>query len=90
MAAYNDVSSPKDFELDHLVSLELGGCPDCVANLWPEPYNISFGAHEKDNVENYLNKQVCDGNLSLSQAQTEIAQNWKNEYMKLYPGTIGN
>ena len=26
------------YELDHLISLQNGGCPDCVENLWPEAY----------------------------------------------------
>lgn len=90
MAAYNDSESPKNFELDHLISLELGGCPDCVANLWPESYNITLGAREKDKVENYLHKEVCDGSISLSEAQNEIAKNWKSVYMQLNPGATGN
>jgi len=26
------------YELDHLISLQNGGCPDCIENLWPEAY----------------------------------------------------
>ena len=47
-----------DFELDHLISLELGGAPADVANLWPEPWNGETNAHMKDAVENYLNREV--------------------------------
>jgi hypothetical protein len=38
----------KDFELDHLISLQLGGHPKAVKNLWPEPYlknMTNFTAH---------------------------------------------
>ncbi|MDE3199296.1 MAG: SH3 domain-containing protein [Acidobacteriota bacterium] len=38
MAAYGFTDSKSHYELDHLVSLQVGGCPDCVENLWPEAY----------------------------------------------------
>jgi hypothetical protein len=38
MQAYGFMDSPTHYELDHLVSLQNGGCPDCVQNLWPEAY----------------------------------------------------
>ncbi len=83
MIAYRDTGTKADYELDHLISLELGGCPDCVANLWPEPYGIALGAREKDKVENYLRKQVCSGAISLSQAQSQIARDWVSVYRQL-------
>lgn len=85
MQAYEDTDSKANYELDHLISLELGGCPDCVANLWPEPYNGQLGAREKDTVENYLHKQVCSGAISLHDAQEEIAKNWVAVYTSM-PG----
>jgi hypothetical protein len=36
--AYGFSSPRADYELDHLISLQDGGCPDCIANLWPEAY----------------------------------------------------
>ncbi len=68
-----------EYEVDHLISLELGGSND-IANLWPEPAEPRPGFHEKDKVENYLHKQVCDGTISLQQAQYEIATNWMSVY----------
>lgn len=41
MAAYGFTDSPQYYELDHLISLELGGCPACVTNLWPEMWGDS-------------------------------------------------
>jgi hypothetical protein len=38
MKAYGFTDLPADYELDHLISLQNGGCPDCVENLWPEAY----------------------------------------------------
>lgn len=80
MKKYGDSDSPKNYEFDHLISLELGGSPTSEKNLWPEPYNSSLGSYQKDRVENYLNKQVCSGSISLSQAQTEISTDWVKVY----------
>jgi hypothetical protein len=38
MKAYGFTDSTTHYELDHLISLQNGGCPDCVENLWPEAY----------------------------------------------------
>lgn len=38
MAAYGFTAPEADYELDHLISLENGGCPDCPTNLWPQAY----------------------------------------------------
>ena len=70
------------YEVDHLVSLELGGSND-IANLWPEAASPRPGFHEKDQVENYLHSQVCSGAISLQQAQSEIATNWLNVYSQM-------
>lgn len=82
-ASYNITSHPTGtYEVDHLVSLELGGSND-ISNLWPEPANPKPGFREKDKVENYLHKQVCDGNISLGDAQKEIANNWLSVFSQL-------
>ena len=71
--------SSGQYEVDHLVSLELGGSND-IANLWPELASPKPGFHEKDKVENYLHSQVCSGAISLHDAQIEIATNWLAVY----------
>ena len=71
--------SAGQYEVDHLISLELGGSNE-IANLWPEPAEPRPGFHEKDKVENYMHDQVCSGAISLQQAQAEIASDW----MKIY------
>jgi hypothetical protein len=67
------------YEVDHDVSLELGGSND-IANLWPEAASPKPGFHEKDKVENYLHSQVCSGAISLKEAQIEITTNWLAVY----------
>lgn len=59
-------------ELDHLVPLELGGAND-ARNLWVEAGPIP---NPKDDVENALNRAVCDGRIRLRAAQREMARNW--------------
>lgn len=74
--------STGQYEVDHLVSLELGGSND-IANLWPEAASPKPGFHEKDKVENYLHSQVCSGAVSLKQAQIQIATNWLTVYNQM-------
>ena len=61
-----------DGEVDHLVSLELGGS-NARSNLFPE---AAPGSHEKDRLENALHAEVCSGSLTLRAAQRLIATNW--------------
>jgi hypothetical protein len=70
------------YEVDHLVPLELGGSND-IANLWPEAASPAPGFHQKDEVENYLHDQVCSGAMSLKDAQTQIATNWLAVYNRM-------
>jgi hypothetical protein len=67
------------FEVDHLISLELGGAND-VKNLWPQP--IAEARH-KDVLENWLHAQVCSGDIALKDAQHRIATNWVAEYRRM-------
>lgn len=73
MASYGDHRPMGSYELDHLVSLELGGAPSDPRNLWPE-----YGGtpNPKDMVENAAHHAVCEHDLSLATAQYEIATNW--------------
>jgi hypothetical protein len=73
---------PGEYEVDHLVSLELGGSND-IANLWPEPASPVPGFHEKDKVENYLHDQICSGAVSLQDAQSMIAHDWLSVYQSM-------
>jgi hypothetical protein len=77
--------SSGQYEVDHLVSLELGGSND-IANLWPEAASPTPGFHQKDRVEGYLHTQVCSGALSLQSAQDEIATNWIAVYNQMGSG----
>jgi hypothetical protein len=64
--------APGEYEIDHLISLELGGS-NSTDNLWPEKQP---GARSKDKYENELHRQVCDGTISLKAAQRRIVRWW--------------
>jgi hypothetical protein len=74
---------PQDqYELDYLITPELGGMTD-RRNLWPEPYGLrSWNAHAKDSLENLLPRLVCSGRIDLATAQQEMASNWIDAYKK--------
>lgn len=74
------------FEIDHLISLELGGSND-PNNLWPQSYTTTpFNAHVKDALEDRLHALVCSGKVDLREAQSAIARDWIAAYKKFVPG----
>jgi hypothetical protein len=70
-----------NYEVDHLISLELGGSND-TRNLWPQSYHGVWNARIKDTLENRLHTLVCDGKVELRQAQYDISHNWIQAYCK--------
>lgn len=86
-AAYGIIPKPGQFEVDHLISLELGGS-NAFENLWPQPFFGSPNAHDKDRLENKLHQLVCSGKVSLPVAQRAIATDWLKA-LKDYGGVAG-
>ncbi len=72
----------RDYEEDHLVSLELGGSPTSPRNLWPEPHHVvgGWGSYTKDRLEDRLHRLVCRGRVPLARAQRAIASDWISAY----------
>ena len=75
-------ANPACYEEDHLISLELGGHPTSAANLWAEPWFGAWNARVKDRLENRLHRLVCDGTLSLRDAQEAVATDWVAAYQR--------
>jgi hypothetical protein len=67
--------------LDHLIPVELGGT-ESVENLWPEPAKGEWNATQKDALEQKLLAMVCDGSLTVKQAQSAIKKNWVQAYQQ--------
>jgi hypothetical protein len=68
-----------NYELDHLISLQLGGNPTDVKNLWMQPY-LGNNARKKDVVETALKRLVCSNKITLVAAQQAISTNWVKAY----------
>lgn len=78
----NHTGTPVGCEVDHLISLELGGTND-IKNLWPQPYGgIKWNAKVKDKLENRLHKLICDGTITPAVAQHAISHDWIAAYQK--------
>lgn len=75
---------PGEYEVDHLISLELGGS-NSVKNLWPQSYLTQpWNAHVKDQLENEMHDEVCSGQLDLATAQHDISTDWIAAYKKYF------
>ena|SRR2546425_3574063 len=83
LQSYGFSDSLANYELDHLIPLEVGGAPSDVKNFWPEARYGEPNSLEKDGFENYLHDQVCSGSMSLSEAQKEIATNWVDYWKRV-------
>jgi hypothetical protein len=73
---------PEEYELDYLITPQLGGAPD-ARNLWPQRYGARvWNASVKDQLEDLLPRLVCEGRVDLRTAQQEIAADWVAAYRK--------
>jgi hypothetical protein len=70
----------RTLEIDHIVSLELGGSND-IANLYPE---LAPGFHLKDRLENRLHDMVCSDQIGLRATQRQLAANWQALYRTVF------
>lgn len=66
IAARHLPGRPRDYQEDHYVPLGIGGHPTDPRNLWPQPVEE---AHLKDMLELALNRAVCGGKMTLTDAQ---------------------
>ncbi len=72
----------EEYEIDHLISLELGGS-NSIKNLWPQSYKTQpWDARVKDQLENKLHDMIVSGQINMGQAQHEIATDWIGAYKK--------
>ena len=76
---YED-KNPKHYELDHLIPLGSGGHPWDPHNLWPQPWRGKCNAKQKDELEHKVNGLICNGTLTLKQAQEMFSRDWTAGY----------
>jgi hypothetical protein len=84
---YYDGHALHRYELDHLISISLGGALDSPRNLWPEAdYERvsprSFYLNPKDELEDRLHTLVCEHRMPLAVAQRLTATDWVAAYRK--------
>jgi hypothetical protein len=76
--------APHEYEIDHLISLELGGS-NKPKNLWPQSYQTRpWNAHVKDRLEDKLHEMVCTGQIDLATAQHDISTDWIATYRRIF------
>ncbi|HVQ12555.1 MAG TPA: hypothetical protein VMS40_03150 [Vicinamibacterales bacterium] len=85
VSAYGAENVPSDqYELDYLVTPELGGATD-ARNLWPQKYaSPIWNARVKDGLERLLPQLVCSHQLDLATAQRDMASDWIAAYKKYF------
>ena len=87
--AYGDKTlCSKGYEVDHIISLQLGGS-NYITNLQLQAYctkselspnfpkTVKYDARAKDAVETRLHTDICKGKITPTLAQEQI-YNWKN------------
>ena len=77
--------NPQNYEQDHLIPLSIGGNPSDPKNLWPQPRSGEWGAEQKNDLEFVVYKMVCNGDISLAEAQQRVARNWIEAYQAWVP-----
>ncbi|MFL9960676.1 hypothetical protein PQR02_05975 [Paraburkholderia sediminicola] len=75
-----DAEDGSAFALDRRVPIVLGGSPDASANLDLLPWAGHQGERRKARAAVMLKRCVCEGKLSLAQAQAAIVGNWSMVY----------
>ena len=84
--------SKGEYEVDHLISLQLGGS-NSIKNLWPQSYKTHpWNAGVKDKLENELHRRICSEGMDAATAQHEISTDWiaaYKKYMKDDPSAAG-
>lgn len=79
-----DYRRAAEYELDFLITPELGGTAD-ARNLWPQPYGAThWNAYVKDELEQLFQRLVCEGAIDISTAQREMATDWIAAYRRYF------
>lgn len=77
-----DLARSAEYELDYLITPELGGVAD-ARNLWPQPFaGTPWNAYVKDELELHFHRMACDGGIDLAAAQREMATDWIAAYKR--------
>lgn len=75
----------KHYQIDHFIPLSIGGSND-MKNLWPQPIQNNAGFIEKQQVADYLHRQVCSGAMDIHEAQAQVCKDWHAVYIQTHGG----
>ncbi|CAB3653100.1 hypothetical protein SCB29_02100 [Paraburkholderia sp. SIMBA_055] len=75
-----DADDGAEFALDRRVPVVLGGSPDAPSNLGLLPWAGRQGERRKARAAVMLKRCVCEGKLSLAEAQAAIVGDWSVVY----------
>jgi hypothetical protein len=75
----------KHYQIDHFIPLSIGGSND-MKNLWPQPIQKNVGFIEKQQVADYLHRQVCSGAMDIHEAQELVRKDWHAVYIQTHGG----
>lgn len=75
-------NGPRGCEVDHRIPLWNGGSND-YSNLIVKPFFGKCNMTQKDNFEKRIHKVICDGKLSVQDAQELLYNHWQDGY-KIY------
>jgi hypothetical protein len=102
MATYGFTDAANHYELDHLLSLQNGGCPDCVENLWPQAYGdrkhpMTQNQRDAFNRQHPNSTTILAGSLEKDVVENHIHDeicfgipNAKpSSFIKKFPPTVG-
>ena len=76
LKTYGIEEDSNNYELDHLIPIELGGNPTTIENLWPQIVAGTKGSRAKNGVEQKLHDEVCRGERGLRLTQSAMASDW--------------
>lgn len=69
-------TNTRDYELDHILPISLGGSPRNKGNLYMQKWEGKCGARAKDKDEYRMYRAVCRGLVTLKEAQ-QFFSPWK-------------
>lgn len=77
----------KHYQIDHFIPLSIGGSND-QKNLWPQPIEKNVGFIEKQQVADFLHRQVCSDAIDIHEAQEMIRKDWHAAFIKIHGGKL--
>lgn len=81
-------SSDCGYQLDHLIPNGIGGA-STEKNIWPQHLCGDWNAYDKDRLDRWARKEVCDGRMSLEDARNLFTTDWTQSYLKVFGHKAG-